>query len=132
MQFERALLKISNSHAPNSYAAEKSKLLIFASSLDSTVKVYYRDTLKFHLSLYGHSLPALAIDAADDDTILATGGADKTIKIWGLDFGDCHRSMHGHTEAITSLRFVRQTHNFFSGSKDKTVRYWDGDKVRAF
>ena len=87
-----------------SNSSDSKSLLIFASSLDSTVKVYYRDTLKFHLSLYGHSLPALALDAAHDDTILASGGADKTIKIWGLDFGDCHRSLHGHKDAVTCLR----------------------------
>ena len=87
-----------------SNSSDSKSLLIFASSLDSTIKVYYRDTLKFHLSLYGHSLPALALDAADDDTILASGGADKTIKIWGLDFGDCHRSLHGHKDAVTCLR----------------------------
>ena len=91
-----------------SYAPETSKLLVFVSSLDSTVKVYFQDSLKFFLSLYGHKLPALALDCADDDTILASGGADKTIKIWGLDFGDCHRTMHGHTEAITGIKFVRK------------------------
>ncbi|GMH97125.1 hypothetical protein TrVE_jg7822 [Triparma verrucosa] len=111
-----------------SYAPETSKLLVFVSSLDSTVKVYFQDSLKFFLSLYGHKLPALALDCADDDTILASGGADKTIKIWGLDFGDCHRTMHGHTEAITGIKFVRKTHNFFSSSKDKSVRYWDADR----
>ncbi|GMI01419.1 hypothetical protein TrLO_g4910 [Triparma laevis f. longispina] len=111
-----------------SYAPETSKLLVFVSSLDSTVKVYFQDSLKFFLSLYGHKLPALALDCADDDTILASGGADKTLKIWGLDFGDCHRSMHGHTEAITGIKFVRKTHNFFSSSKDKSLRYWDADR----
>jgi len=102
--------------------------MVFVSCLDSTIKVFFDDTLKFFLSLYGHKLPALAVDASDDDTILASSGADKTIKIWGLDFGDTHRTLHGHEDSVTDLRFVRRTHNFFTTSKDCTVRYWDGDR----
>jgi len=111
-----------------SNASDPTKRLVFVSTLDSTVKVFFDDTLRFFLSLYGHKLPALAVDASDDDTILASGGADKTIKIWGLDFGDTHRTLHGHSDSITDIRFVRRTHNFFSSSKDGTVRYWDGDR----
>jgi U3 small nucleolar RNA-associated protein 12 len=110
------------------YSQDAAKSLVCISSLDSTVKVFFADTLKFFLSLYGHKLPALALDASDDDALLCSGGADKTLKLWGLDFGDCHRSMHGHTDSVTAVKFVRKTHNFFSASKDKTVRYWDADK----
>jgi U3 small nucleolar RNA-associated protein 12 len=111
-----------------SHSTDPSKRMVFVSCLDSTIKVFFDDTLKFFLSLYGHKLPALAVDAADDDTILASSGADKTIKIWGLDFGDTHRTLHGHQDSVTDLRFVRRTHNFFTASKDGTVRYWDADR----
>ena len=111
-----------------SHSMDPSKRMVFVSALDSTIKVFFDDTLKFFLSLYGHKLPALTVDAADDDSILASSGADKTIKIWGLDFGDTHRTLHGHEDSITDLRFVKRTHNFFTTSKDKTVRYWDGDR----
>ncbi|CAJ1952544.1 unnamed protein product [Cylindrotheca closterium] len=111
-----------------SHSTDPSKRMVFVSSLDSTIKVFFEDTLKFFLSLYGHKLPALALDAADDDSILASSGADKTVKIWGLDFGDTHRTLHGHEESVTDLRFVKRSHNFFTTSKDGTVRYWDGDR----
>lgn len=111
-----------------SYSMDPTQRMVFVSSLDCTIKVFFDDSLKFFLSLYGHKLPALALDAADDDTILATAGADKTIKIWGLDFGDTHRTLHGHTDSITDLKFVRKTHYFFTASKDGTVRYWDADR----
>jgi U3 small nucleolar RNA-associated protein 12 len=111
-----------------SHSTDPTKRMVFVSSLDSTIKVFFDDTLKFFLSLYGHKLPALALDAADDDTILASSGADKTIKIWGLDFGDTHRTLHGHEDSISDLKFVRRTHNFFTASKDGTVRFWDGDR----
>lgn len=111
-----------------SHSMEPSKRMVFVSSLDCTVKVFFDDSLKFFLSLYGHKLPALALDSADDDSILATGGADKTIKIWGLDFGDTHRTLHGHADSITDLKFVKRSHYFFTTGKDGTVRYWDADR----
>jgi U3 small nucleolar RNA-associated protein 12 len=111
-----------------SHSTDPSKRLLFVASLDSTIKVFFDDSLKFFLSLYGHKLPVLAFDSSSDDTILASGGADKSIKIWGLDFGDTHRSLYGHDDSITDLRFVKRTHNFFTCSKDCTVRFWDGDK----
>jgi U3 small nucleolar RNA-associated protein 12 len=111
-----------------SHSTDPTKRMVFVSALDSTIKVFFEDSLKFFLSLYGHKLPALAVDSSDDDAILASSGADKTIKIWGLDFGDTHRTMHGHEDSVTDLRFVRRTHNFFTTSKDGSVRYWDGDR----
>jgi U3 small nucleolar RNA-associated protein 12 len=111
-----------------SHSLEPSKRIVFVSTLDSTIKVFFDDSLKLFLSLYGHKLPALAVDSSDDDLILASGGADKTVKIWGLDFGDTHRTMHGHEDSITDLKFVRRTHNFFTSSKDGSLRYWDGDR----
>ncbi|KAL3808500.1 hypothetical protein ACHAXA_008321 [Cyclostephanos tholiformis] len=113
-----------------SHSTDAMKRLLFVASLDSTIKVFFDDSLKFFLNLYGHKLPVLAFDSSFDDTILASGGADKSIKIWGLDFGDTHRSLYGHEDSITDLRFVKRTHFFFTCSKDRTVRYWDGDKFQ--
>jgi U3 small nucleolar RNA-associated protein 12 len=113
-----------------SHSTDPMKRLLFVASLDSTIKVFFDDTLKFFLNLYGHKLPVLAFDSSFDDTILASGGADKSIKIWGLDFGDTHRSLYGHEDSITDLRFVNRTHYFFTCSKDRTVRFWDGDKFQ--
>jgi len=120
--------------------------LIAVALLDSTVKVFYLDTLKFFLSLYGHKLPVMSLDISSDSTLLISGrekkkgqqiiiernellgSADKTVKIWGLDFGDCHRSLLAHADAVTGVQFVPNTHYFFSSGKDKLVKHWDGDK----
>jgi WD40 repeat protein len=53
-----------------SHSTDPSKRLVFVASLDSTIKVFFDDSLKFFLSLYGHKLPVLAFDCSDDDTIL--------------------------------------------------------------
>ncbi len=103
--------------------------LLAVSLLDSTVKIFYFDTLKFFLSLYGHKLPVLSMDISSDSTLIITGSADKSVKIWGLDFGDCHKSLHAHQDSVMNVKFVWGTHYFFSCSKDKTIKNWDADKV---
>lgn len=63
------------------------RLLVAVGLLDSTVRVYHEDTLRFSLSLYGHKLPVMCVDMSTDCGLLVSGSADKTLKIWGLDFG---------------------------------------------
>ncbi|BGP18651.1 hypothetical protein JCM10213_002895 [Rhodosporidiobolus nylandii] len=105
--------------------------LLAVSLLDSTVKVFYADTLKFFLSLYGHKLPVLSLDISSDSKLIVTCSADKNVKIWGLDFGDCHRSLFAHDESVMQVAFERGSHLFWSVGKDKMVKYWDGDKFEC-
>lgn len=102
------------------------KLLVY-SLLDNSIRIFYEDTKKFFLNLYGHKMPVLSFDISSDNTLLISGSADKNVKIWGLDFGDCHKSLFAHQESVTSVKFVPKTHYFFSSSKDRVIRYWDAD-----
>ncbi|RVE44463.1 hypothetical protein evm_010867 [Chilo suppressalis] len=95
--------------------------------LDSTVKIFFLDTFKFYLSLYGHKLPVLCLDISYDSNIIATGSADRNVKIWGMDFGDCHKSIFAHNDSVTALQFVPGTHYFFTASKDGKIKQWDAD-----
>jgi WD40 repeat protein len=65
--------------------------------------VFFADTLKFFLSLYGHKLPVLSLDISSDGALLASGSADKNLKIWGMDFGDCHRSLFAHQDSVMQV-----------------------------
>ncbi|KAI4898120.1 hypothetical protein NFI96_015384 [Prochilodus magdalenae] len=102
--------------------------LLAVSLLDCTVKIFYTDTLKFFLSLYGHKLPVLCMDISHDSALIATGSADRNVKVWGLDFGDCHRSMFAHDDSVMFLQFVPKTHLFFTAGKDRKIKQWDADK----
>ncbi|CAM6097849.1 unnamed protein product [Calypogeia fissa] len=95
--------------------------------LDSTIKVFFVDSLKFFLSLYGHKLPVLGMDISSDGALLATGSADKNMKIWGMDFGDCHKSLFAHADSVMAVQFVPNTHYVFSVGKDRCVKYWNAD-----
>ncbi|KFA80268.1 hypothetical protein S40288_04554 [Stachybotrys chartarum IBT 40288] len=107
--------------------------LLAVALLDNTVKVFYVDSLKLYLNLYGHKLPVLSMDISYDNKLIVTSSADKNIRIWGLDFGDCHKALFGHQDSILQIAFVPHNsdgngHHFFSSSKDRTIRYWDADK----
>ncbi len=101
--------------------------------LDNTVKVFFTDSLKLYLNLYGHKLPVLNMDISYDSRLIVTCSADKNIRIWGLDFGDCHKALFAHQDSILQVAFVPHNnngngHHFFSASKDRSIKYWDGDR----
>ncbi len=96
--------------------------------LDNTIQLFHADSLNFHLSLYGHSLPVLSIDISSDSTLLVSGSADKSIKIWGMDFGDLHKSLFAHADSVMQVRFVPNTHHVLSVGKDKLMKFWDADR----
>ncbi|KAH9077372.1 WD-repeat-containing protein [Lactarius deliciosus] len=102
--------------------------LLAVALLDSTVKVFYQDTLKFFLSLYGHKLPVLSMDISHDSKLIVTSSADKNVKIWGLDFGDCHKSIFAHEDSVMQVAFEKKSHYFWTVGKDRLLKYWDGDK----
>ncbi|PBP21521.1 WD domain-containing protein [Diplocarpon rosae] len=107
--------------------------LLAIALLDNTVKVFFVDSLKLFLNLYGHKLPVLSMDISFDSKLIVTCSADKNVRLWGLEFGDCHKAFFAHQDSILQVLFVPHNqdgngHHFFSSSKDKLIRYWDGDK----
>ena len=107
--------------------------LVALALLDNTVKVFFVDSLKLFLNLYGHKLPVLNMDISFDSKLIVTCAADKNIRLWGLDFGDCHKALFAHQDSIMQVAFVPHNQDgagrhFFSASKDRTIKYWDGDK----
>lgn len=95
--------------------------------LDTTVKIFFLDTFKFYLSLYGHKLPVLCMDISYDYSLIVTGSADRNAKIWGMDFGDCHRSLFAHDDSVMGIQFIPKTHMFFTCGKDGKIKQWDAD-----
>lgn len=107
--------------------------LLAVALLDNTVKVFFVDSLKLFLNLYGHKLPVLNMDISYDSKLVVTCSADKNVRLWGLDFGDCHKALFAHQDSIMQVAFVPHNqdgngHHFFSASKDHIIKYWDGDK----
>jgi len=109
--------------------------LLAVALLGFSVKVFFVDSLKLYLNLYGHKRPVISMDISYDSKLLVTSASDKNVRIWGLDFGDCHKSIFGHQDTVSQVVFVPHNsegngHHFFSCSKDRTIKYWDGDKFQ--
>ena len=124
-------LKVSDDILSLRYSPDERLLAV--SLLDNTVKVFFVDSLKLFLNLYGHKLPVLNMDISFDSKLIVTCSADKNVRVWGLDFGDCHKAFFGHQDSVMQVAFVPHNqdgngHHFFSASKDKMLKYWDGDK----
>ena len=124
-------LKVSDDILSVRYSPDSRFLAV--SLLDNTVKVFFTDTLKLFLSLYGHKLPVLSMDISYDSKLIVTCSADKNVRLWGMDFGDCHKALFAHQDSIMQVSFVPHNqdgngHHFFSAGKDRMLKYWDGDK----
>lgn len=101
---------------------------ISVSLLDMTIKVFHRDSLRFHLSLYGHKLPATCLAYTADSQRLLSAGPDKSLRVWSLQFGDCRRTVHAHSETVTALQAIPGTAaQFWTASKGGDLRRWDAD-----
>ncbi|KAJ4296277.1 beta transducin [Kalmusia sp. IMI 367209] len=126
------ILKV-NDDVLNIHFSPDSRLLAVA-TMDNTVKVFFVDSLKLFLNLYGHKLPVLNMSISSDSKLIATSSADKNVRIWGLDFGDCHKALFAHEDSILNVAFIPhpvqadEKHILFSASKDRVLKTWDADK----
>lgn len=116
---------------------------IAIATLDLTVRIFFRESLKFHLSLYGHRLPITAVQFSDDSRLIFTASADKNFKVWSVQFGECRKSVFAHGDALTGLLIanshesnmfkntnsdentIKSTGIIFTSSKDGLVKIWD-------
>eukprot|EP00930_Biecheleria_cincta_P036250 TRINITY_DN24873_c0_g1_i1.p1 TRINITY_DN24873_c0_g1~~TRINITY_DN24873_c0_g1_i1.p1 ORF type:complete len:965 (+),score=198.32 TRINITY_DN24873_c0_g1_i1:81-2975(+) len=95
--------------------------------LNHTVQLLFADTLKFHLSLYGHRLPVMSIDFSSDSQVIASGSADKNVRLWSTQFGNCLRSLKAHDESVMQVHFLPGTHYLATTGRDKQLKLWDCD-----
>ncbi|UMM18547.1 hypothetical protein L5515_014561 [Caenorhabditis briggsae] len=124
---EQKVLELPDEALAASFSPD-GKFLVVA-LLNNTCSVYFVDTLKFFVSLYGHSLPVTCVDVAPSSKLCVTGSVDKSVKVWGLDFGDCHKSFHAHDDAVTSVLFCPgEEQLFWSAGKDGKIKQWDAVK----
>ncbi|KAK7197501.1 WD domain, G-beta repeat/Dip2/Utp12 Family [Novymonas esmeraldas] len=94
---------------------------------NNNIQLFFADSMKPYLSLFGHKLPPTSLAFSTDGTLIASVGMDKSLRFWGTDFGDCHRAIHAHDDYITQVEFLEDTHYVFTVSMDGSVKQWDGD-----
>jgi U3 small nucleolar RNA-associated protein 12 len=94
---------------------------------NNNIQLFFADSMKPYLSLFGHKLPPTSLAFSTDGTLVASVGMDKSLRFWGTDFGDCHRAIHAHDDYVTQVTFLEDTHYVFTVSMDGSVKQWDGD-----
>ncbi|KJP85931.1 hypothetical protein AK88_04406 [Plasmodium fragile] len=99
--------------------------------LNNLIEVLYSDTLKLHLTLYGHSLPITCMDITNDNTVLASSSADKFLFFWNLEYGSITKRMHTHCDVLTRVHFFNQSNNLISVSRDGFIKMWDAIKFQC-
>lgn len=119
-------LKLNDEVFAVRYNADSS--LIACALIDTTVRIFYTDTLNFHQSLYGAQLPVTSIDYSTDNSLIVTSSADKNLRIFGTEFGDCHRSLWAHQSPVVCVRFVPATHLAWTIGRDGNLTLWDCDR----
>lgn len=99
---------------------------ILCALYDNTVRIYFLDSLRFKLVLYGHSMPITSMAISATAEKLVTCSLDKTIRIWGLNFGECQKLLRFESP-FTDIQFIRDTRLGLAASRDGRLSYWDLD-----
>ncbi|XP_951981.1 G-beta protein, transducin-like, putative [Theileria annulata] len=96
-------------------------------SVDNNVVIYYYDTMRKHLMLYGHSLLVTSLDATSDVQMLATSSLDKTIKLWSIKYGNILKTIT-NTSLITQVKFINMTHYLIFVNANMVLKIYDCDR----
>ncbi|EUD69446.1 hypothetical protein C922_00309 [Plasmodium inui San Antonio 1] len=99
--------------------------------LNNLIEVLYSDTLKLHLTLYGHSLPITCMDISKDNTVLASSSADKFLFLWNIEYGSIMKRMHTNCDVVTKVHFFNKSNNLISISRDGFIKMWDAIKFQC-
>ncbi|CRH01446.1 U3 snoRNA-associated small subunit rRNA processing protein, putative [Plasmodium relictum] len=99
--------------------------------LNNLIEVLYSDTLKLHLTLYGHSLPITCIDISKDNKLLASSSSDKFLFIWNLEYGSINKRLHINCDVLTKIQFFNESNNLISISRDGYIKMWDAVKFEC-
>ncbi|GAW82607.1 WD domain, G-beta repeat domain containing protein [Plasmodium gonderi] len=99
--------------------------------LNNLIEVLYSDTLKLHLTLYGHSLPITCMDISKDNSILASGSSDKFLLLWNIEYGSINKRLHTNCDVLTKVQFFHENNNLISLSRDGLIKMWDAIKFQC-
>ncbi|MDQ3278700.1 MAG: WD40 repeat domain-containing protein [Bacteroidota bacterium] len=100
--------------------------LIASGSVDSTVKIWRRDsrTLVHNLK---QPMGVTALSYSPDGALLATGSYDAVVRIWNTVSGGVEKELTGHSGTVWSVVFSPDGKTLASCGEDKTVKLWNAE-----
>ena len=109
-------------------------LLIASGGVDSTVKIWRRDSGQV-LQTLKQPMGITSLDFSPDGKHLATASYDETVRIWDWKMNKPILQLKGHTGTIWSVVFSPDGKSIASGGEDKIIRLWDaatGSLLKTF
>ncbi|EFX65972.1 hypothetical protein DAPPUDRAFT_16635, partial [Daphnia pulex] len=94
--------------------------LIAVSLLDSTVKIFFADTLKFFLSLYGQH-PGIV----SKTHLFFSCGKDGKLKQWDADNFENITTLSGHHGQVWTLAVKKDGKYVSTAGHDRSIRLWE-------
>ena len=81
-------------------------LLLAASSIDQTIKIWDVRTGELIKTLKGHTNRVVSVAFTPDDNFLVSGCYDETIKIWDIKTGECIKTLSNKPYAYMNITGV--------------------------
>ena len=113
-----APIEATQTIAPNPAPSENPSASV---AKDGTANFALADTLTTGKG----SVNAVAISAAKQQAIAASGSSEGTLSIWNLQNGQLINSWRGHKSAVNAVAIAPDGQTLASGSDDNTIKIWD-------
>ncbi|MBK9750066.1 MAG: hypothetical protein IPO91_25285 [Chloroflexi bacterium] len=98
---------------------------IISASIDSTLRVWNKDTGTTLLVLEGHQGTVNGCDVHPQGTMIASASVDGTIRLWDMLTGKLLYILEGHTDSVSRCAFSPDGQLLLSASSDHTLRLWN-------
>jgi len=97
---------------------------IASGSWAGTIKIWFSDTGREHLTLRGHTDVVCSLAFSPDGKALASASDDGTVKLWDAGTGREMRTLKGHSGEVWCVAFSPDGRTVVSGGSDRTLRRW--------
>lgn len=118
-----------------SVAISPNSKLIATASLDNTIKIWGRDSMKLFRTFQAHTKTISCLKFVNNGQHLLSAANDGYIKLWDIKAGKNKFVFKGHTKAISSIAVSPNGKYMLTGSYDNTINLYniaDGHHIYTF
>ncbi len=99
-----------------------------SSVIDSSIRIWDRDTGKLLNTLKGHKVGVTSVAISNDEKTIISGSFDNTIRIWDKDSGRLLNILTGLKDTVTCVNISGDKKTIVSSTSDNFIKIWDIDK----
>ena len=98
--------------------------LIVTSSVDSTIKVWRKETGEI-VKQIKHPCAIAYMDLSADGNCAVTGGYDSNVRVWNIHEGTLLKEFKGHNGTVWHVAISADNKKIASGGNDGVINIWD-------